>query len=656
MCRPPGGEKRSRIAAREFFRCILEGNEDVVLCEASRTLDLEFSTPNAGLNDKVSVLALVAPESRGRFSKAIFRSAHDRVTRVRLRCRDGRLADALILCEGTPSEEKPQKKPPPYIVGLFSLEPKTAKVRGGQIWTEEACRKAAELGSKLVLTTTFCAAVDVDESGAVAAAAGLVVPRRVNPIDLIADRDRRRVVETFARAKTAGHTVSSAVHDMTDIGQVLTTCAFRQAGGALLFVYACSTAADGRRADLSFCDDDHKSDDDDDSDDQIAASFQRELSLVDVRGAQHQRGGDVRKRKRERSTVSFASPNSVTASSSSASRPCFDETKADKSPRSQQRMLQDDDEWGHFVFPDEPAFDLPPIGHAVSPTTSKSSPGPIRVTVDAAAQPKGGSAVPLRTYFTDDEDDEYDDYDDDDDALDDLDLPSSYTDGESETPHPPKWTPTTACTQLETSLDFRDDPRGGKYVIDLDSVLPRQQSIENYEAAVRALPPAPAPAYETVQLDSILDAVLPRPESLLAFRDTMREIGSSVQQRARSFIGLDDDDDHEEEQQQRPRSPRERPADNDMDVSRRREVPPPPVQEQRHDVDLDLDDGVGLDLDDDDGHDATGLDERHPAPPPPPLASETEVYVPPPLTTPDPRLLHRHAPSTPPQPRLHIVG
>jgi len=601
MCRPPeGGEdsqkQRTRIAAREFFRCILESNDDVVLCEASATLGLEFATPNCRAYGD-SVLGLVAPESRGKLAKAIFQSGRDRVTRARVRSWDGRLADALVLCEepsrrpdddddGTSTSSSKdrrgeitglpgggKKKDPPYVVGLFSVQPQTTKGRGGQVWTEEACRKAAEVGSKLTLTTSFCAAVDVDETGAVAAAAGLVVPRRVNPIDLIADRDRRRVVETFARAKASGHTVSSAIHDMTDVGRVLTTCAFRPSGGALLFVYACST------------DDDQIDDDDDDT---LNASFSRNLSLDDVREDErgspqggsstspssyssgrrsgvassssaadpHSRGGASTSTWNTSSSSSQKTPpttfrpppsSSVVNHSSSSSQKnkrkrqpsavaiggaTFDEralaaaagrtsAAAAKGERERGRGAasspsSSDDEWGHFVFPDGDGVDLPPV-----PLVGHPPP-------DAVAQPKRNASGERR----------------------------QRPPGGRRRPRPPQSDDDDDGDVVVHDVQYDDDERPAQRpfpLIDLDSVLPRQQSIEKYEASLRSYeaksltatrdtvapttreetpwtPPPPQP-YDGAQLDSLLDAVLPRPESLVAFRDTMREYTTSTSRR-----------------------------------------------------------------------------------------------------------------------------
>jgi len=424
---------------------VLAGNEQVVLCEANASLGIEWLSSNAGValggpRQRGSVLSLVAPESRGFVSRAIFRAAKEKTTRVRVRANDGRDADLVVVADNDYLRAQRAKHDidddprlsrasgSSYAIGLFVFDsrrppggssldrrPEGESSRGDEDDAERVGRRLATRGDCLVVLGVEAGAV-VDALGGCEETRGLLPGG--NPLELVAAADRPSVAAALSTEAGAPRSVvhRAAVHE----GLALWTCAPLGEDRWVVLVY-------------------------------VAKHREQSSPTHSARTV----CGDESTKKRKR-VLSILPEKAL--------RGVFDEASAVSSPRSPR---DDDEDWGHFVFPDgEPDFNLPPIEAAP------------RISHDA--QPKD------------------------------------------------------------------EPPASTRVVIDIDSLLPRQQSIDDYRRALETMPPAPAVRYSALKLDSLINTVLPRPESIAAFRASMRQL----RRRPRSaddddvvFDDRDDDDD-----------------------------------------------------------------------------------------------------------------
>lgn len=466
------------------LRGLLAGNEHVVLCEANASLGIEWLSPNAaealgGSQQKGSVLSLVAPESRGVVSRAIFRAARENTTRVRVRANDGRDGDMVVAadneylrglrdCDGTPVDDPRRSRAAgsSYAIGLFIFDARKPPGGGAAPWAEASwCdRRASSVAGRLISRGNCICLLDVDDRGLVVQALGGLDDVKASalvgasPLVVVSDEQRNQVRAAFSEARRSGATRVSRTHRcaaaLNANATALSTCAFADGGGGcVILVYVASH----RRPDAS-------------TDARMAkspslAAIARSLSIQDT-------DATSKKRKRALSMACFDAPKLQAPRGCDAKHHpqarLFDESSSWSSEASsppRRAGFDEDDDWGHFVFPDgEPDFSLPPIG---APNRSRGGHADrdARREPSNEAQPKDdASATPRR-------------------------------------------------------------PPPMRVVIDIDSLLPRQQSIDNYQRAIAAMAPAPALRYSALALDNLVSTVLPRPESIAAFRASMKELG-----------------------------------------------------------------------------------------------------------------------------------
>eukprot|EP00633_Aureoumbra_lagunensis_P007025 CAMPEP_0197323778 /NCGR_PEP_ID=MMETSP0891-20130614/70725_1 /TAXON_ID=44058 ORGANISM="Aureoumbra lagunensis, Strain CCMP1510" /NCGR_SAMPLE_ID=MMETSP0891 /ASSEMBLY_ACC=CAM_ASM_000534 /LENGTH=467 /DNA_ID=CAMNT_0042816493 /DNA_START=630 /DNA_END=2036 /DNA_ORIENTATION=- len=359
----------------------------------------------------------------------------------------------------------------------------------------------AFLGTQLVVKTNFCAAVQVNEFGTVISSAGRSIPSNTNPIDLIIPNDRRRVVQSLAHAKATGNKIATSIHSLLeDLGQVFTTCFFNEQGGALIFVYTlCESVSSQQDCLLATQKSQSPSfekrrfratNEEMKNDNALAMSLERHLSLLETyRSSSSGEREDVSQHKRKRvpSQISLQIP---------APPPTPDQNYT-KPPR---HFCNDDDEWGHFVFPEnEPGFNLPPVIHdrpRLKPDTT-AQPKCIHHHYNAPQQHKYRKPFMVPAFSP---------------TL----LPTL----------PPRYPINSNTSRQEASIQSQPPPKNSEeaamMLIDLDAVLPRQQSIENYEKEFADIQTKQCSTQNYNNLDNILETVLPRPESITAFENAMQ--------------------------------------------------------------------------------------------------------------------------------------
>lgn len=624
------------------FRQLLQANEHVVLCEANASLGIEWLSPNAllalgGNQQRGSVLSLVAPESRGFVSRAIFRAARENTTRVCVRANDGRDADLVVVADNeylrlqrakdsAHASTRTNYDDPrlsrasgsSYAIGLFIFDsrrppgsrlPAFQTPAGNETWTKASGEEAAKVGAQISIHGDCLCLFDVDDDGLVVDAMGacdeLTLSARelvgTSPLEVVLADDRARVSTAFAQARNAGASSACQIHrcasNYSATTLAISTCAFLpdssntgsdarsmscrpEAAGCVVLVYvACHRQSTTSRLSESSS---------------SLASIARELSLKETESL----AAGSKKRKRTLSTSVLIAPtcdggskrpSGLSASGeclsdqfescggstslkelegqrifeeerASANEPCaqndtvaacassrrlFEEERASANEPSAQndtgaacasarRLFEegrasaeeprvkdnsrvalassktcdsvpqllraerrrrancapsDDDEsdWGHFVFPDgEPDFNLPPISPTV--ITQRSH----RAAAYRAAIERERSFMSTEGAKESD-----------------LSYEAQPKEGQRN-------------GHMRSIARLPDSTR---VVIDLDSVLPRQQSIDNYQRAVAAMAPAPAVRYSSLALDNLISNVLPRPESIADFRASMRELG-----------------------------------------------------------------------------------------------------------------------------------
>lgn len=413
-----------------WFRNLLQGNENVILCEANSSLSIEWLSPNAvalGATSRGSVLSLVAPESRGLVSRAIFRAARENTTRVRVRA-FGRDADLVVVADNDYLRSRKEDDDPrlsrasgsSYAIGLFMFE--SCGARLAEEWSEASCAAARRVGRELAAHGELCSLVAVDARGVVvdfvgSAAKKLGLVKHVSsPLEVVAEGERQRVAKGFANR------VKCQIHKCSGIDALaLSSCASIEDDNTVIFLYV--------------------------------APHRTTLEGFDKR--------EQAPKKRKRTASKFfdeaahVPPAATYRRSQSSSSSFSSEGGTMRRPRG-----DDEDDWGHFVFPDgEPEFNLPPVPRV----TQRSH----RAAACREASDDSSSEI-----------------------------------------------------LADASQDEEDDP----VVINIDTLLPSPQSIENYERALAAMGPAPAVRYSALALDSLLTAVLPRPESIADFRASMIEI------------------------------------------------------------------------------------------------------------------------------------
>lgn len=592
------------------FRQLLEANEHVVLCEANASLGIEWLSPNAqlalgGSQQRGSVLSLVAPESRGFVSRAIFRAARENTTRVCVRANDGRDADLVVvadneylrlqrakdsaLASNRTTDDDPRlsrASGSSYAIGLFIFDSRRppgcrlpafhAASGSDEAWSKASGEEAAKVGAQISMHGDCLCLFDVDDDGLVVDAMGACDELTLSalelvgtsPLEVVLADDRARVSTAFAQARNAGASSACQIHrcasNYSATTLAISTCAFLpdasnmvttssttcgpEAAGCVVLVYvACHRQSTNSRVSESSS---------------SLASIARELSLKDS----DSRGTGSKKRKRTLSTSVLIAPAcdggtkrpsghsstedipsdqcgstplkafephrlfeeertsadephaqaDIFAARALAQRLFEEERPSDDEPRHQDDSQgvfalstsdeappvlpaerrrrahsapseDDDNDWGHFVFPEgEPDFNLPPIPSAV--ITQRSH----RAAAYRAAIERE------RTIMSTAGDKESD-----------LSYEAQPKDDQCNGHVRPTARP----------------PDSTRVVIDLDSVLPRQQSIDNYQRALAAMAPAPAVRYSSLALDNLISNVLPRSESIAAFRASMRELG-----------------------------------------------------------------------------------------------------------------------------------